>query len=231
MTTKAVILEKAAELLATSASGDISTRAVCEAAGVTQPVLYRLFGDKDGLLAAVVDSVWDRYLSMKRAAERSADPLEDLYSGWDSHVVFALQNPHAYRLLFGTTLTTTPEAGVEAMRLLRENLERLAAQGRLRVPPEEAVRLVMAANSGIALALLLRPEEYPDSAISTAMRDTVYRSLLADESAGQSGPFVAATTLRAGLSPAEADGPFTAAESGLLDEWLERIQARHRPGR
>lgn len=58
MDTRSVILDRAVELLAASESGDISTRAVCEAAGVGQPVLYQLFGDKDGLLAAVADRVW-----------------------------------------------------------------------------------------------------------------------------------------------------------------------------
>lgn len=231
METKALILARASELLADSPSGDISTRAVCAAAGVTQPVLYRLFGDKDGLLAAVVDHVWDQYLSVKRAAERTADPLEDLYAGWDSHVAFALKHPHAYRLLFGTTLSTTPEAGAEAMRLLRENLERLAAQGRLGVTPHEAARLVMAANSGVALALLLRPEAYPDTSVSTAMRDVLYRSLLVGSSgATESAAFVAATTLRSALADTGTDGAFTPGESGLLQEWLERIQTRHRPG-
>ena len=102
MTTKAVILQKAAELLAASPNGDIATRAVCEAAGVTQPVLYRLFGDKDGLLAAVADAAWEAYLSDKRAAEASADPLEDLRHGWDQHMAFALAHPHAYRLVFAS---------------------------------------------------------------------------------------------------------------------------------
>jgi AcrR family transcriptional regulator len=227
--TRSLILEKTAELLAQSATGEVSTRAVCEAAGVTQPVLYRLFGDKDGLLAATVDFVWEQYLSMKRAATKSPDPLADLRSGWDSHVAFALSHPHTYRLLFGTSLSTTPEAGAEAMRLLRVNLDRLAEQGRLRVAPDEAARLVMAANSGVALALLLRPHEYPDVSVSTVMRDVIHRAILAEEpgqaDTGQAR-FVAATTLRGGMGDA---GLFSAGEVTLLDEWLERIQVRHRP--
>jgi AcrR family transcriptional regulator len=62
MNTRSLIIEATADLLAQSPNGDVSTRAVCEAAGVQQPVLYRLFGDKDGLLSATVDYVWDQYL-------------------------------------------------------------------------------------------------------------------------------------------------------------------------
>jgi AcrR family transcriptional regulator len=222
-----LILEKAAELLARSPTGDVATRAVCEAAGVTQPVLYRLFGDKDGLLGATVDFVWDQYLSMKRATPRSADSLVDLRAGWDSHVAFALANPHAYRLLFGTSLATPPEAGAEAMRLLRVHLDRLAEQGRLRVAPDDAARLVMAANTGVALGMVLRPHEFPDPALSTMMRDLVHRAILAEDSGhadvGQA-QLVAATTLRG----APATGLFTTAEAQLLDEWLQRIQTQHR---
>ncbi|WP_158718729.1 helix-turn-helix domain-containing protein, partial [Streptomyces griseus] len=53
MDTETRILEAAAELLAGSPVGDVSIRAVCEAARVGAPTLYRLFGDKDALLAAV----------------------------------------------------------------------------------------------------------------------------------------------------------------------------------
>lgn len=231
MSTRAAIIEAAADLLAQSPSGDISTRAVCEAAGVQQPALYRLFGDKEGLLAATVDHVWDEYLGMKRSAERSADPLEDLRSGWDSHTRFALAHPNAYRLLFGSGAVSQAESAAEAMRLLREVLERLAAQGRLRLDPEVAAQVVMAANTGVALAMVLRPELYPDETSSTMLRDVVHGAIVAD-AAPASDPEepdrMAATTLRSAL-PATSGELFTEREAGLLDEWLERIQSRSRP--
>jgi len=226
MTTRAVILQAAAELLAASPTGDISTRAVSEAAGVTQPVLYRHFGDKDGLLAAVVDHVWEAYLGPKRAAPASADPLEDLRAGWDAHTAFALANPHAYRLLFGGALAARPDAAGEALALLTGILERLAAAGRLRLAPQVAARVVMAANSGIALALILRGDAHPDPAVSTVMREATLRGLLIDapdagETDAGAAVAAAATTLRAHLPHTDA---FTPAEAGLLDEWLARIQ-------
>jgi len=205
--------------MARSASGDVSTRAVCEAAGVTQPVLYRLFGDKDGLLAAVADHVWEQYLSGKRAAEHSSDPLDDLRAGWDNHTAFAQSHPHAYRLVFGSALAAEPAALAEAMRLLGSVTQRLAAAGRLRVSPEEAARVVMAANSGVALGMILRPGEFAGT-VSAEVREATLRGILVDEAAAD--PLaVAVTTLRAGL-PAAA---FTAAEAGLLDEWLVRLTA------
>ena len=67
MTVRTRILETAAGLLAQSADVDVSTRAICDAAGVTAPTLYHHFGDKDGLLAAVVDFGWAAFLETKLA--------------------------------------------------------------------------------------------------------------------------------------------------------------------
>jgi len=234
MSAKAAILHAATELLAASPTGDISTRAVCDAAGVGQPVLYRHFGDKDGLIAAVVDAVWGEYLALKRAASPSADPVADLRAGWDAHMEFALEHRHAYRILFGGQLTTRPEAAVEAMGLLRSILDRIAAQGRLRLAPAEAARIVMAANTGVALGLILHPENYPQADIAELTREATLAGILAPASHGGStsqedvtgAVTVAAVTLRAALQENGAGSPaapFSAAEAALLDEWLRRL--------
>ncbi|MFJ4626404.1 MULTISPECIES: TetR/AcrR family transcriptional regulator [unclassified Streptomyces] len=225
MNTRSLIIEAAAELIAQSPSGDVSTRAVCEAAGVQQPVLYRLFGDKDGLLAATVDHVWDQYLETKRAAEKSADPLQDLLAGWDSHVAFALAHPNAYKLMFAPALRSMPEAAQEALRILRAVLERLAAQGRMRIAPEIAARMIMTATTGVALGLIMRPALYPDTALSTQVRDAMVQAILLDPAADTApgdARAAAATTLLSSLDDLTPQ-PFTSAESALLGQWLTQI--------
>lgn len=215
-----MILDRAAELLAASPNGDISTRAVSEAADITQPILYRHFGDKEGLLSAVVDRVWEQYLESKRAARPSSDPLTDLRAGWDNHTTFALENPHAYRLVFGTALAVRPSAIAEAMRLLTEITRRLAAAGRLAVGPDEAAQAVMAANSGYALGAILRPEIHAPDA-SHAVRETTFRGVLADPAETDAADPVraAVATVRERL----VDVDFTNAEATLFTEWLGRI--------
>lgn len=225
METRSAIIEAAAALLAQSPSGDISTRAVCEAAGVQQPVLYRLFGDKDGLLSATVDHVWDQYLGGKRAAEKSEDPLRDLRAGWDSHTAFALAHPNAYKLMYSPALRSVPEASEEALRILRDVLERLAAHGRLRTATDVAARMVMAANTGVALALITRPTLYPDTSVSVLVRDAIHRAILLDpvaDTTARDTRTAAATTLLSSLDELSPE-PFTPAESGLLGQWLTQI--------
>ncbi|MFF5497260.1 TetR/AcrR family transcriptional regulator [Streptomyces aquilus] len=217
------ILEAAAKLLAEAPAAEVSTRAVCEAAGVGAPMLYRLFGDKAGLLAAVVDRGFEQYLASKRAARPGDDPVADLRSGWDNHMRFALDHPHHYRLMYSPELTAPPAAAREAHALLHAILERCAAAGRLTVPPAVATQVIMSANVGAALSMLTRPEQYPDPGFSTRLRDAVIDSLTRSAApAPRDGVPVAAATLAARLR-ATPPKTFTAAESGLLQQWLDTL--------
>ena len=225
------ILEAATELLAGASAADVSTRAVCEKAGVGAPMLYRLFGDKAGLLAAVVDRGFERYLASKREARPSEDPVEDLKTGWDNHMRFALEHPSHYRLMYSPELTVPPAAAQEAHDLLHGILERCAAEGRLTVPPALATQVIMSANVGAALSMLTRPEQYADTKFSQRLRDAVLDSVTrpADTDTdtpreGHSVP-VAAATLAARLR-ADVPPTLTAAESALLQQWLEKLSER-----
>ncbi|WP_086819811.1 TetR/AcrR family transcriptional regulator [Allokutzneria sp. NRRL B-24872] len=221
MSTRARILEVTAELLADSPTGEVSTRAICQAAGVGQPVLYRQFGDKGGLLAAVVDYGFEQYLESKRARVPSDDPVRDLREGWDAHTDFALAHKSFYRLMYSTSTTASPTAGAEAFRLLVATLERCAAAGRLRVSPVVAARMVMSANVGVALMLITRPQHFDDPELSHQVRDAVHARILADPAPTPSAVAPVAAHLNALL----ADSPtaLSDAETALLRDWLTRL--------
>ena len=223
------ILEAATELLAGASAADVSTRAMCERAGVGAPMLYRLFGDKAGLLAAVVNRGFERYLASKRAARPGEDPVEDLRDGWDNHMRFALEHPSHYRLMYSPELTVPPAAAQEAHDLLHGILERCAAEGRLTVPPALATRMIMSANVGAALSTLTRPEQYTDGTFAERLRDAVLDSVTrpADTAVRDEGRqvSVAAATLAARLR-ADLPPTLTAAESALLQQWLEKLSDR-----
>jgi AcrR family transcriptional regulator len=227
MDNRSLILEAAAELLEASSDGDISTRGVAERAGVQQPVIYRLFGDKDSLLSAVVDRGFARYLAAKRAAVPTADPVADLRRGWDEHTRFALEHRHVYRLMYTPGLASVPRAVGEAQELLREVLERVALAGRLAVEPERAAEIVLSANTGVALALLTRPGMHRDVQLSTQVREIVLAGILTPEpdAAPPATPLTtrqAATTLGA-LFRSDPPESFSPAERALLTEWLIRL--------
>jgi AcrR family transcriptional regulator len=235
------ILDAASELLAGSVDGEVSTRAICAAAGVGAPALYRAFGDKDGLLRAVVERAFGAYLAAKRSTPPSDDPVSDLEAGWDGHIDFALANPRIYRLMYSPVLPAPEAAVAESFALLRQVLQRCAARGLLRMSAETATQLVMAANVGLALNLIARPAQYPDPAVADRMRDAVIDSILvpreptatparmsdtvapeASEAHGWSPYSRTASTLAAELGagrPAE----LSAGETTLLQEWLRRL--------
>lgn len=81
MTTEEHILAVAADLLETEGVAAVTTRAVCKAAGVTAPTLYHHFGDKNGLLGAVITQGLNTFMARKRARRQTSDALSDLKRG------------------------------------------------------------------------------------------------------------------------------------------------------
>ena len=77
----------------------VTTRGVADAAGVQAPTIYRLFGDKDGLIDAVAEHVMATYVATKTVAGDAGDPVAELRTGWRMHIDFGLANPELYALL------------------------------------------------------------------------------------------------------------------------------------
>ena len=216
------IVAAAARLLAEGGADAVSTRAVSAAAGVQPPTIYRLFGDKRGLLDAVVAHGFASYLADKTAAAPTDDPVEDLRAGWDLHVGLGLANPALYLLMYGQQPPgASSPAALAAFDVLAGHIRRIAEAGRLRVPEDRAAALVHAAGSGTTLALIATPGERRDPELSRAAREAVLAAITADAPVTpEPGAAAAAVTLRAVLPRTDA---LTASESALLREWLDRI--------
>lgn len=229
-------MRAAASLLADAPNADISTRAICDAAGIGAPVLYRQFGDKEGLLSAVVDFGFEQYLASKRAMKATRDPVRDLLDGWDNHMAFARENPNFYRLMYSPGLSTPPAAAREAHNLLLGVLERCATAGKLATTPDRAAQMIMSANAGAALSVITRPTIYTDPKFVGQLRDAVIGSVLTDDArstmrrrAGRSSTSSAlagtAATLAAQLRKTPPE-KLTAAERALLQQWLAALSER-----
>lgn len=224
------IIEAASELLKQGRDA-VSTRTVSAAAGVQAPVIYRLFGDKEGLLDAVAVHGYTAHLAQKKALTRTEDPVDHLRSGWEQNISFALANPSLYALIWGEPRPGAPMAAAEeSYKSLRESIHRIAEAGRLRVSEELATQMVHAAGRGTALTLISQPAEQRDSALSGANRDAVISAIVSGEppastSGGTVEPAATAIALRAVLPRSTA---LTKRERAMLEEWLDRI-AGHDP--
>ncbi|MFC3995660.1 TetR/AcrR family transcriptional regulator [Nocardiopsis sediminis] len=223
--TRQRIVEAAAALLAESGRDAVSTRAVSSAAGVQAPTIYRLFGDKQGLLDAVSDHGFTAYLRVKTEREPTGDPVEDLRQGWDIHVEFGVRNPAFYALMYGEPRFGAQLPGArESARLLRDLVQALAREGRLRVEAETAARMIHAACSGVTLSLIAAGAGEGDPALSRLTREAVLRAITTGPEppdTGGFGPAARAVAMKAVLPEVGPD--LTPAEHGLLAEWLDRI--------
>src|SRR5690606_16613735 len=222
------ILEAAAGLLAEGGPEAASTRAVAAAAGVQAPTLYRLFGDKQGLLDALAAHGFERYLADKQELGATDDPVADLRRGWDLHVDFGLARPALYVLMYGTPRPgRRPAAADDAYAMLCSLLERVARAGRLRLPVPTAARMVQAANTGVVLTLIAAAER--DEELSPRTREAVFAAITvpdgggADPAAAPPSLAGAAVTLDAALDDGAA--PLSPPETALLREWLRRLAA------
>ncbi|WP_199433643.1 TetR/AcrR family transcriptional regulator [Qaidamihabitans albus] len=216
------IIDAATTLLAEGGRDAVSTRAVSVAAGVQAPAIYRIFGDKQGLLDAVASHGFETYLGDKKANPATDDPVADLRRGWDLHVGFGLANPVLYTLIYGDQRPgREPPAARQAAEILAAMIHRIAEAGRLRVTEQRAAHLVHATGRGTTLTLISLPEDRRDPSLSTMARESIIATITTDASPGAApGPVSTAVAMRAVLPQATA---LTAAERSLLAEWLDRI--------
>jgi AcrR family transcriptional regulator len=227
--TRGRIVEAAAELLAAGGREAVSTRAVSAAAGVQAPTIYRLFGDKQGLLDAVASHGIAEYLQSKTVRERDPDPVADLRRGWDLHVGFGLEHPALYALVFGEAQPGAESAAErQAAAVLAGMIRRVAAAGRLRVDEERAAHLVHATGRGVTLTLIGMAPGQRDLALSEFARESVISAITTDgpgRTEAETGSVATAVTLRALLPELTV---LTDAERGLLGEWLDRVATEGR---
>jgi AcrR family transcriptional regulator len=229
--TRSRIVEVAAHLLRDQGPAAVTTRGVAEAAGVQAPAIYRLFGDKDGLLEAVAEHVLATHVAAKAAIVQSAsvedvDPLEDLRAGWRAQIDFGLANPAVFRLLSDPDRALRSPAAGAGKRVLESRVHRIAATGRLRVSERHAVALVHAAGVGAVQTLLATPPGQRDPELAESLYEAVLRQVLTDTPRPPGdGPVATAVALRAVASRLDV---LSDAEQRLLVEWLDRV-ADERP--
>lgn len=225
------IVEAALALLRDGGAGAVTTRRVADAAGVQAPTIYRLFGDKDGLLDAVAEHAMALHVADKRA-RRVDDPVEALRLGWQSQIDFGVTHPELTRLMNARSeVSPAVRAGVG---VLEARVHALATAGLLTVSEERAVGLIHAAGVGAVQATLETPPDLRDPGLADALFDAVLRQI------ARPRPTVGASTDTAVPDTATITVQFrtlvpalpamSAAERALMLEWLDRsIRAAERP--
>ena len=219
---RARIVAAAAALIARGGEDAATTRAVAAAAHVQAPTIYRLFGDKRGLLDAVAEYQMAAYMAEKAARAPHPDPVQDLRDGWDTHIAFGLAHPGLFLIMSGGPPTRAPSPAVAAgLEVLRRRIQRVALAGRLRISEQRAVGLFHAVGTGTLLTLLGQPAQHRDPGLSVTAREAVVAAITGEATAvAQPGPGGAAMALRADL---DRTSVLSSGERHLLEELLDRI--------
>jgi AcrR family transcriptional regulator len=220
---RAAIIAATSELLVEGGPRAVTTRAVADRAGVQAPTIYRLFGDKEGLIEAVAERAMAEYVSTKAADDGDdADPLGALRIAWNRHIDFGLEHPDLYALIGARGDRPVSAATASGIKVLQARVHAVAAAGLLSVSEKRAVDMIHAAGNGALLALLQQPEVERDAALADAM----FEAVLAAVTTGSAEVDSASRTLQTaivqfGAVVDELPG-LSAAEKSLMSEWIDR---------
>ncbi len=215
--TRLRILDAALSLTQAEGPEAATTRAVAEAACVQVSTIYRLFGDKQGLLDAVAEHGVAAYVASKAERAPSADPVDEMRHGWDSHVAFGLANPGLFAIM--SSHPRSP-AAAEGLRILRTRIRAIAGAGRLRTSEERAVSMLPACCVGVVLTLVADGKTDAGD-LSHATREAILSAITTD--AAGVAPIAQQTAAAALRTTLDQPAGLSKGERGLLDELLERL--------
>jgi AcrR family transcriptional regulator len=85
-------------------------------AGISKPILYRHFGDKDGLHRALAERYVEALLSELRAARVAGDPRENIAAGIDAYLAFIEREPEGYRFVLSAAAQPRTSVIVDEFR-------------------------------------------------------------------------------------------------------------------
>jgi AcrR family transcriptional regulator len=174
---KDTLLEVAYRVLEEEGSSALTTRRVCEDAGVTMPTLYHHFGNRDGLLAAVHAVALEKFMAKKRALAQTADSMADLRASCEQVLEFVSAHP-AVSVAVMARAIELPSMFSQAYALMRHRVERCAKGGALRVPADQAAEHVWAVVQGLSLSIVANPSGTPPGRQTTrAALDALFSAL------------------------------------------------------
>ena len=226
--TRSRIVDAAARLLQDEGPDAVTTRGVALVAGVQAPAIYRLFGDKDGLLEAVAEHVMTTFVSAKAAHVEAAtadnvDPLADLQAGWQSQIDFGTTNPAIFKLLSDPTRVRNSSAAAAGRRILEARVHRVAVTGRLRVSEARAVAIIQSAGIGTIQTILATRSEQQDPGLADAMYEAVLAQILTDMPQREPNDQLSTVVAFRAIAPELTE--LSGAERSVLAEWLDRVIA------
>jgi AcrR family transcriptional regulator len=175
------ILDATEALLVEDGYDRFTMRKLAGRCGYTAPTIYHYFGDKRGLIDALVEERFGKLFKRLRRVPLNEDPVENLRELARAFVRFGLRNPTHYRLLYAPRPARgSPAPSAEAVRALFDRaFHELAREGRLRTDDVEAATQACWATLHGMISLRTSRPDYPwspellDVAIETLVRGLI----------------------------------------------------------
>lgn len=145
------ILDEARELFVAQGAAAVTMRGVAARVGVTPMALYRYFGSREELLAALVEQGHATFLRYLNRALHEDTPLGRLAAAGEQYLRFALEHPQSYAVMFMERDVPAgrggePGEGVATFRFLVDRMRDCAAADVLQVADAEEAALVVWAH-------------------------------------------------------------------------------------
>jgi len=178
------ILSASEALLLDAGYEGFSIRRLVDRCGYSAPTIYHHFGDKGGLLDALLEERFEKLASRLRRVPRNGDPVQILRELALAFVRFGLRHPRHYRLL---SLARQPDrAPPPSAEEARQQLERawrtLWEAGRLRTRDvETAGQSLWALAHGLISGHIQRPDGPWSRTLVEDSIDALLRGLVAPE--------------------------------------------------
>ena len=147
-------LEAAHSLFAERGYGTVTMDEVAAAVGVTKPLLYNYFGNKERLYQACMEPAGEALVSaVMRALAQTSTPQQALHAGIHAFFEFVDEDRSAWRVLFDETL---PTEGAIAKRVgeYRSRLNQLVADAILEQLPAGLNRRGRSEVQGLSTAVM-----------------------------------------------------------------------------
>jgi len=126
---KEAIRDAAAALFAEKGFAATSTREICQRAGITKPVLYYYFGNKEQLYEELVLDTYSEYQKeLRRAARRGRAPTERLVNVLSAMFSYARHRHNYWRVAFRMILAPEKESPAINYVEMSDAQERLLAE-------------------------------------------------------------------------------------------------------
>jgi AcrR family transcriptional regulator len=156
------ILDATEALMVECGSDEFSIRRLAKQSGYTAPTIYHHFGDKQGLVDALLEERFARLLAMVERIEPGPDPVTNLRAMIEAFVRFGRENPAFYRLILAGGSSgddRTPPSAEKARELMARPWQELHRAGRLHDgDPVAAGQSLWAVLHGLTALQVARPD-------------------------------------------------------------------------